>query len=62
MGQTDKAVPAYQEAIKREPNMAPAYLGLGNAQRKLGQLPAAQADLPQAAARLRRTMRMAFWR
>ena len=43
MGQTDKAVPAYQEAIKREPDMAPAYLGLGNAQRKLGRLPAAQA-------------------
>ena len=45
MGQMDKAVPAYQEAIKREPNMAPAYLGLGNAQRKLGQLPAAQATV-----------------
>ena len=43
MGQLDKAVPAYREAIKREPNMGPAYLGLGNVQRKLGQLPAAQA-------------------
>lgn len=47
MGQLDKAVTAYQEAIKREPNMAPAYLGLGNALRGLGQLPAAQAAFRQ---------------
>lgn len=43
MGQFDKAVLAFSEAITREPNMAPAYLGLGNAQRKLGQLQMAQA-------------------
>ena len=45
MGQVDKAVPAYQEAIKRDPNAVPAYLALGNAQRKLGQHAAAQATL-----------------
>ena len=43
MGQLDKAVPAFQEAIKREPHMVPAYLSLGDAQRKLRQLPEAQA-------------------
>jgi tetratricopeptide (TPR) repeat protein len=46
MGQLDKAIPAYQEAVKREPNV-PAYLSLGDAQRKLGQLPAAQATFRQ---------------
>jgi tetratricopeptide (TPR) repeat protein len=43
MGQWDKAIPAFQEAIKREPHMMPAYLSLGDAQRKLRQLPEAQA-------------------
>ncbi|HMH65688.1 MAG TPA: tetratricopeptide repeat protein, partial [Rhizomicrobium sp.] len=43
MGQLDKAVPAYQEAIKREPNAVPPYLSLGDAQRKLGDPSAAQA-------------------
>src|SRR5471032_937907 len=43
MEQWDKAVPAFQEAIKRESHMVPAYLSLGNAQRKLRQLPEAQA-------------------
>ena len=43
MGQLDQAVPAFQEAIKREANMLPAYLSLGDAQRKLRQLPEAQA-------------------
>ena len=45
MGQMDQAVPAFQEAIKREPGAVPAYLALGNAQRKLGQHAAAQATL-----------------
>jgi uncharacterized protein (TIGR02466 family) len=31
-----QAVPAFQAAIKQEPNVAAAYLALGNAQRKLG--------------------------
>jgi tetratricopeptide (TPR) repeat protein len=43
MGQWEKAVPAFQEAIKREANMMPAYLSLGDAQRKLRLLPEAQA-------------------
>lgn len=42
MGQLNKAIAAYQEAIKREP-IVHAYLCLGDAQRKLGDLPAAQA-------------------
>jgi tetratricopeptide (TPR) repeat protein len=40
--QWDRAVPAFQEAIKRDANLLPAYLGLGDAQRKLRQLPEAQ--------------------
>ncbi|HWM60523.1 MAG TPA: tetratricopeptide repeat protein, partial [Rhizomicrobium sp.] len=43
MGQWDKAVPAFQEAIKREPNAVPVYLSLGDAQRKLRQPAEAQA-------------------
>ena len=43
MEQLDKAVPAFQEAIKRDPSLADAYLALGQAQRKLGQLQEAQS-------------------
>jgi tetratricopeptide (TPR) repeat protein len=37
-----EAVPAFQAAIKQEPNVAAAYLALGNAQRRLGHFQDAQ--------------------
>jgi Flp pilus assembly protein TadD len=43
MEQWDKAVPAFQEAIKRAPHVADAYLALGQAQRKLGRFGDAQS-------------------
>jgi uncharacterized protein (TIGR02466 family) len=42
LDQLAQAVPAFQVAIKQEPNVAAAYLALGNAQRRLGHFQDAQ--------------------
>jgi uncharacterized protein (TIGR02466 family) len=42
MGELAQAVPAYQAAIRQEPDVAGAYLALGDAQRRLGHFQDAQ--------------------
>ncbi|HET7084746.1 MAG TPA: tetratricopeptide repeat protein [Rhizomicrobium sp.] len=42
MDQWDKGITAFQEAVKRDPNFADAYLALGQAQRKLRRFEDAQ--------------------